>query len=363
MMNYKLGGAFLHKHRSMILHYLIRGGILLGFTLYILYLVKIGKLQYYIVPRMIPYLKYTAIALYTLSIYYFYLALREKGQKHQHDHGCGCNHEPSRSVIKSSFLYSLFIFPLLLGFVLPDKIMGSDVAAVKGMNLYVSSVQAIESPISYSINPTIEQTVEGLSIPDKEPNTVTDPDIDLDIDTNENFQGQSNSQQKEVGPEYITVTNEQENFDVLFPSDAYSVELAELGKKIYTRDTIEVKEEGFLELLTLLDMYRINFIGKTINISGFVYREDEMDSDNFVVSRMAMQCCSADASPYGFLVQSNLANQYQKDTWVKIVGTLGLKTYQENEIIELKAQKITKMDAPDDPYVYPYFGDLIELAK
>ncbi|WP_349292477.1 hypothetical protein [Paenibacillus sp. ATY16] len=32
-------------------------------------------------------------------------------------------------------------------------------------------------------------------------------------------------------------------------------------------------------------------IGKTVVISGFVYREDDMASSRFVVSRMVMSCC------------------------------------------------------------------------
>lgn len=351
----------MNKHLKMSKHYLIRSFILLGFAGYIVYLAQVGKLQYYIVPRMIPYVQYTTIALYALAIYFIYLALQERGKK-QHKQSCGCNHEPPKSVAKSGVLYSLFLFPILIGFLLPDKIMGSDVVSIKGMNLNVSAaVRTEQTPKEITLQ--LDDTDMLTN------NTETNPGL---VATPVDSMNQSNMEQGNVEPiaELVTesatesvASNSEDDFDILFPSDQYSVELAELGKKIYMRDTIEVKEEGFLEMLTMLDMYRNNFVDKTIHISGFVYREDGMSENTFVVSRMAMQCCSADAMPYGFLVYTDDANQYELDTWITVEGKLGLTDYNEVEIVQLEAEKITRIEAPSDPYVYPYFDDLVKLAE
>ncbi|GIP15989.1 hypothetical protein J40TS1_16310 [Paenibacillus montaniterrae] len=384
------------KHRSLKRHYYARGGILLGFTLYMTYLAQIGKLHYYIVPRMIPYVHLTTIALYVLALYTIYLAWQEKSSKHQHHehdhdqghehthgHDCSCQHEPPRSKTKSTLIYSLFIFPLLLGFLLPDQLMGSDVVAVKGMNLSASSsVSPVQAETADRTNGTAESVLESLDTaqgyeqdvdgtlinadhaPADQEETDSPPIVE-DTESTILEQEGADSIVPELGDDESTegTSSEDQSFEALFPSDQYSVELAELGKLLYPKESITVKEEGFLETLTTLDLYRDNFIGKTIVISGFVYREPDMSSDTFVVSRMAMQCCSADASPYGFLVQWDEANTLEKDAWIEVVGTFGLTQYQDIEIVQLKATEINRIAAPDDPYVYPYFDDFIKIAE
>ena len=54
-----------------------------------------------------------------------------------------------------------------------------------------------------------------------------------------------------------------------------------------------------MELLTAVDLYMDNFAGKKMVISGFIYREDDMAPNQFVVSRLAMQCCRPMLLPTG----------------------------------------------------------------
>ncbi len=124
-----------------------------------------------------------------------------------------------------------------------------------------------------------------------------------------------------------------------------------------------MKSEIFLEILSSIDLFRDRFIGKKIEISGFVYRLEDLKEDQFVVGRFAMSCCSADASPYGVLVHFPKAVNYAKDEWVKISGTIQKATYAENEIFAVKAVKVEKISAPESPYVYPNLDALAELSK
>ncbi|MFC5471230.1 TIGR03943 family putative permease subunit [Cohnella suwonensis] len=330
----------MEEKRSLLPHYLIRAAILGCFSWYIVHLVKADKLQYYIVPRMIPYVKYGAMALFLLAGFYLYLAIQKGGSSNEED--CGCGHEPPRSIFRNGLIYGLFAIPLLLGVALPDRIMGSEVVAVKGMNLNVANVSERPSVTADSIPPSAstEPLVEANTTPEE---------------LNRNVLEQS--------PQAGNNRNMNDELDKLFPADEFSIDYAELGKKLYKRDVINVKTVGYLELLTMLDLFKDNFIGKDIHISGFVYRENDMKIDQFVVSRMAMQCCSADAMPYGFLVQSPNGASLKKDTWITMTGKLSTTNYRGNEIIQLEAQKITVIEAPNDPYVYPYYDDFDDLAK
>ncbi|WP_027084498.1 TIGR03943 family putative permease subunit [Cohnella panacarvi] len=316
------------NERYRIAHYWIRAGILAALSWYIVHLVKSDKLHLYIVPRMIPYVKFGTLALFAMAAFYAFLAIsRSDGNAAEPD--CDCGHEPSRSSSRNILMYGLFAIPLLLGFALPDRIMGSEVVAVKGMNLNVATVE----------QPTEQE--EDLSEPSLE---------------------QPNEQPTEIPSEKREGESPYHELDKRFPADDYGMDFATLGKRLYPKDTIHVNAEGYLELLTTLDLYKDNFKGKDIVISGFVYREDDMGKDEFVVSRMAMQCCSADATPYGFLVRSDMGSSLNNDTWINMTGTLSTTVYRDNEIIRLEAKKIEVISAPDDPYVYPYYDDFEDLV-
>ncbi|RJE87028.1 TIGR03943 family protein [Paenibacillus sp. 1011MAR3C5] len=347
----------MHEHKSMGIHYLIRAGILAGFAFYVVKLVKIDKLQYYIVPKMIPYVKVTSIVLFLLAVYYIYLALQST---HQGDESteCDCGHAPSASISKNIMMYGVFIVPLLMGFMLPDKIMGSEVAAVKGMNLNVSSIQ---TPIMPTAPPLADDREDGVQDDSfvaiiKENSLIPEDRLaTIEDQLRENDTGSSDQMEEALSSE--------DKLDALFPTDEYTEEYGDLGKQLYPKDRITVTEEGFLEIITVIDLYRQHFIGKKLEISGFVYREDKMASNQFVISRMAMTCCAADSMPYGILVESSRAASYAEDSWMKLTGIIGVTEYDGVEIISLEAQKIEMMEAPKDPYVYPYFGDFADLVQ
>jgi putative membrane protein len=284
-------------------HYVLRAAILAGFAIYILYLVRSNNILFYIAPRMIIYVKLTCIGFYAIAIYQVFLAFNSFfGKKLD----CDCDHPPSRSRLRNTAAYSLFILPLALGFLLPDSAMGSALAAKRGVNLSSSQTNTL----NFSVN-----------------KPAADPS------------------QAEADPK----------LQALFKADKYDEGFAQLGMKLYKKDLIEVKEEGFIEILTSLDLFMNNFIGKKIEISGFVYREDDMKANQFVVARFSISCCTADGSPFGMMVQSTQAQRFAKDTWVKITGTLNKTTYNGNEIMTLIADKVEKTKASRTQYVYPNY--------
>ncbi|RJX40517.1 TIGR03943 family protein [Paenibacillus pinisoli] len=345
----------MHEHKSMGIHYLIRAGILAGFSFYVVKLVKMDKLQYYIVPKMIPYVKITSVVLFLLAIYYIYLALQGT-HKEQEAAECDCGHAPSSSISKNILMYGVFIVPLMLGFMMPDKIMGSEVAAVKGMNLNASSNQTppMPSPPPTPVMEDEEQEDSFVAII-KENSLIPEDRLSaIEERLQESVAGNIDLTDGSLSAE--------DELDALFPTDAYTEEYGALGKKLYQKELIPVIEEGFLEIITAVDLYRQNFAGKKLEISGFVYREQNMASNQFVISRMAMTCCAADSMPYGILVESSRAASYAEDAWMKLTGIIGQTEYDGVEIMRLEALKIEMIEAPNDPYVYPYFGDFSDLV-
>ena len=126
--------------------------------------------------------------------------------------------------------------------------------------------------------------------------------------------------------------------------------------ELYARETIEVKEERFTETLTTLDLYLDNFVGKNIEISGFVYREENMRENQFAISRFVVQCCFADAAPYGVMAEYLRANQLADDAWIKVKGTLDKTNYNGYEVMKINVTKAEFIEAPEQPCVYQNFA-------
>ncbi|RIX53062.1 TIGR03943 family protein [Paenibacillus nanensis] len=299
-----------------MIHHFVRAVILAGFAFMIVYLFRTEQMTLYIAPRMELLVKLTALGLYAASVYQVYAALQARLRRHNHPHteNCGCGQSHHKSPFKNAVMYGLFIFPLLLVFLVPAGTLGSALAEKKG--------------ISFTGSETVSR-----SVADNKPSTA--------------WHDQSPATQADEQPS-LSPTLEQ-----LFPYDEYTADHAKLGMELYKQSLITVPDKQFIETLTTLDLYRGALLGKEVEISGFVYREEEMGSGKMAVSRFAMNCCSADALPYGLMTLWPKAGHYAEDEWVTVRGKLTLTQYGENEIIAIEAIKVERIPAPESPYVYP----------
>jgi len=293
------------------------------------------------------YVRYASITLFILASHQVYLALGVILKTTKSSCGCEHDHAPTRSLLSNCAIYSLFIFPLLLGFLLPDTIMASKLATTKGMNLStISDNQARQSNIHFEESPTANKEASSIDVITTEKEHMTDTTITgVKDDTSES----TNSK------------NETVLQDQLFVTDEYNEEFAKLGKMLYKQNLIEIVDHGFMEVLTTVYIFKNNFLKKELTISGFVYRNDDMKPNQFVVSRLAMSCCAADAEPYGFMVEFDNASAYATDSWVHIRAHIGKTIYNDYEIVNLEAIEITSVKAPATPYVYPDYEYLDEL--
>lgn len=344
--------------RSMTVHYLFRAVLLAGLAFYILYLVKNGSLVYYIAPRMEVYVKLAAVVMFVFALYQGFLTLQSFLGRAAED-SCDCGHMPSGSILGNVWLYGLFLLPLLLGFMLPDKLMASDVVAIKGISLGGSGKPAAagrpggEQPTGQAGLASDPAGNDEGSLSGEEANGAG---LGLGAET------AAGGSSDRAGIAVPASSRTDSDLERLFEGDGFNEPYLALARKLYRQDKITITENGFMELLTAVDLFLDRYVGKQMEMVGFVYREPDMAANQFVVSRLAMMCCSADSSPYGVLVEGAGANALEKDSWVKIVGTIGKTTYRDIEIMKLSATSIKRVEAPATPYVYPYYEDFEDLA-
>jgi putative membrane protein len=309
-------------------HYTARAILLAGFAFYIVHLVQSGNLNLYIANRMQLIVKLSALGMYAVAAQQLYAALRTwfDQRKHEHDPSCDCNHEMPSTWGKSLLLYGWFAIPLIIGFSVPDGLLGSSMATAKGVQFAPQQiVKPAKDQLSVSIVP-----IESESPPASEPSVP------------------HSSPAPDAGTQL-----EEAALDLLFPSDQFTESYAKFGRQLVNQDLIRVTDKQFIETLTTLDLYRTAFIGKTVQLSGFVYREGSMGLQQFGVSRFAISCCSADASPYGVMANFGKADTLATDEWVTVTGKLGTMIYNGNEIIKIDVSKVSKINPPEDPYVSP----------
>lgn len=308
-------------------HSYIRGIILFGFAMLILGFIITGNIRYYIAPKMMPFIYFDVAAFIILGIIQI-LRSTAKGQEEEQNCDCGVDHSMSGSSLKKLLIYGVFIAPILMGFILPDRALDSSVAANRSVQYGSGLLTKPVTPSGPSESSSTPRADQFLEDPEQYIAGLTDDEYD-DI-------------------EHYTI-------DEFYYDEGFNEYYDELASELKRQDKIIVTEENYLDIMTVLDLYIDQFIGKDLEIVGFVYREPDFNEDQFVVARFSMTCCVADAAVYGTLIQAQEDIHLEDDTWLKVNGTLDKTEYHDFTIPYLHLRELQIVDEPDIPYVYPSF--------
>jgi putative membrane protein len=91
------------------------------------------------------------------------------------------------------------------------------------------------------------------------------------------------------------------------------------------------------------------FVGKQVDVSGFIVADEISPADYFFVSRFVVSCCAIDARPIGVPVYlPNWRASYKTDQWVKVAGSFSFI----NNRIALQQPELVIIEKPKDAYVY-----------
>lgn len=304
---------------SIRCQYGMRSLLMTGLAVYIITLQHTGALHYYLAPHMQKLLLLCPVPLMFIALAMTWHVI--VGSRDGED-VCDCEHPLPQSWFKKTLVYGMLLIPLLFGSLLPNQALGSDMAAKKGMSF-----------------------------------TYPNPDIrrKTDIQTT-NTPASSLLSTPSFTPTSLPLKGKwsQEALDKLFvPPDEYNVEFAELAKRLYQQPIIQIHPEIFSETIGAIELYKHAFQGKKVQVTGFVYKDDNLPGKGlFAVGRFLVMCCTADAMPFGIIVQSQNPPSFDKDTWVTIEGTLHATQKDNAPVLEIRSDKITTVKQPESPYVY-----------
>ncbi|RAP31152.1 hypothetical protein C2W64_00324 [Brevibacillus laterosporus] len=299
-------------------HYYLRSFLLLGFSLVLANLIWTGSINLYLAPRLHMLCHVTFAILLLLTGTSFWQTWRTNDQTDEIC-DCGGSHGLPSTRWKSTFVYGLFLLPVLMGLFMPDKVLDSAIAKQKGVNLLQGDAKKLLSKEPEKI--TVDATNDRVEL---DSTSTATTDVSTALSTQE-------------------VRKMFEGFGDFYQDFATS---------LYKEPVMKLTDQNFLDGLTVLSVFNHEFDGHPLEMMGFVYRQPDMQENEFVVARFSVSCCTADAQVSGVLVQSANAKEFKTDSWVKVSGTLGLTSFEGNELLVLQAKQISQVDAPKDPYVY-----------
>ncbi|MFF2596747.1 TIGR03943 family putative permease subunit [Priestia megaterium] len=299
----------------------IRGILLIGFSLLIFKLILTGKIIQFIAPKMMPFILFSSATFFLLGIIQIWRSSVNK------DLACECGHNHmEKGKIRTTFIYSLFLLPIMSGFLFSNHTLDSSVAVKRGVNFSFTKPNTQQQPVG-------DEKIAATN-------------LELEKDTNDLLSGNSDET-----PKNVPITHQNSITAKVAPKGFYEL----LEKKLVKQPKIFINDTDYIPVMNIIENSTNRFIGKKIEVNGFVYREKGFKDNQFVVARFGISCCAADASVYGLLSTLENASVLKKDTWVHIKGTIKKTTYNGEDVPYIQVQQIESIHQPDNPYVYELY--------
>ena len=280
---------------------MLRFLILSGYFELMMYLQVSGKLDQYINVhyRYLAILSMILSALLALVQLYLWVKngkAEEETHEHDHDHDHGLSKPYQRGIA-----YVLLALPVIVGTLFPTVSLDTTIVEAKGFNFPVSK------------------------------ESVGDP---------------------EMQTQYL-----KPDTSIYFNKSDYLDQMSELKEKYGDKQTIEITDENYLEVMELIYNYPSEFIGKKISYEGFVYQTPNDSNEDIFLFRFGIIHCVADSGVFGLLTHMPEGVTVKNDEWYKIEGTIQSDYYQpfKREIPSVVVTNAEKVAAPKNQYVYRSF--------
>ncbi|HGF7572276.1 TPA: TIGR03943 family protein [Enterococcus faecium] len=280
---------------------MLRFLILSGYFELMMYLQVSGKLDQYINVhyRYLAILSMILSALLALVQLYLWVKngkAEEETHEHDHDHDHGLSKPYQRGIA-----YVLLALPVIVGTLFPTVSLDTTIVEAKGFNFPVSK------------------------------ESVGDP---------------------EMQTQYL-----KPDTSIYFNKSDYLDQMSELKEKYGDKQTIEITDENYLEVMELIYNYPSEFIGKKIRYEGFVYQTPNDSNADVFLFRFGIIHCVADSGVFGLLTHMPEGVTVKNDEWYKIEGTIQSDYYQpfKREIPSVVVTNAEKVAAPKNQYVYRSF--------
>lgn len=296
----------LFKTRNYNLDAALKAFLLLGFAFFFFLTIQSGEVLKYVHPRNVPVIVFAIVAMLICAVFLFLEAMKPK------------------RINQRAMPLLFFALPLVMAFLLPAQSVNSATLSYEDVSVggRLGDSSAAQGN-SYSGNGGYS---DGEASYDEEAfykETYSDT-----------YSEDSNMSTQDVNGANTAISGEDE-----FPIN---------------NGTVIVDSENYVrwmeELFNNLDQYK----GKKIEVTGFVYKDDQFGENEFVSARMMMVCCAADMQTVGFLCKYNGSPELTADSWIKVTGTIEEGEFEGSKMTVIEVDQIENTEKPENEYVYPY---------
>lgn len=147
------------------------------------------------------------------------------------------------------------------------------------------------------------------------------------------------------------------NTSLYFNKEDYDTQMNTALKKYQGKETIQVTDENYLEVMELIYVYPSEFISKKVTYDGFVYHAKQDKENEIFLFRFGIIHCVADSGVFGLRMTLPDSQQPANNQWLHIEGTIQSQYYQpfKRDLPMVVVNKATTISAPDNQYVYRSF--------
>lgn len=121
--------------------------------------------------------------------------------------------------------------------------------------------------------------------------------------------------------------------------------------EVVSEGLINVDNKNYLDVMEELQNNLDKYVGREIVIDGFVFRNKDFTKNQFVVARMLVTCCAADAQVVGLMVEGSF--NVKENEWVRVRGNIKKGSYDKQEIPVIDAKSVDLIKKPKEEYIYP----------
>ncbi|MBP2632273.1 MAG: hypothetical protein H6Q70_2901 [Firmicutes bacterium] len=125
-----------------------------------------------------------------------------------------------------------------------------------------------------------------------------------------------------------------------------------LAPEMRQTDLIKVDDNNFVDVMSELYRYPQEYVGKQIEMSGFVFKDESTPQDQFSLIRYVVGCCVADALPSGPSCEINNATEYSDGSWYQIQGTIENSEENGKAVPVIKVTWTRPIHEKSSPYIF-----------
>ena len=116
-------------------------------------------------------------------------------------------------------------------------------------------------------------------------------------------------------------------------------------------DVLEIKADEYTNFLKASHESINNYVGKTVKLTGYIYRLPDFSNNQFVIARTMIIDNNIGSVIVGMLCECSQAQKFDSGSWIEVTGTIKKGNYN-GEIPVLEISDIKTIKAPKDEFVY-----------